>query len=253
MKLVLKSLLVVTSAFTISVASHAVTASNTPWTVGINDVGNTANVSFNAFINGTVAPGVTASLSLLFTGVSADQKSWDFDLVALNNTSGPDPITSRVSMYGFNIFDDSPTAAFDDASASGDFRNIICDANPPQFQSNFSICFRAAAGQNCSGSGGGGAGLFPDDPAATGSFTLNFTGSVDTVTLNNFFTRYQSIDNVSGFANGNSAVGTGTSVLVFDPSGGVVPEPASWAMLIAGFGLVGATMRRRRTVRGITV
>jgi hypothetical protein len=30
------------------------------------------------------------------------------------------------------------------------------------------------------------------------------------------------------------------------PGTGVVPEPASWAMLIAGFGLVGATMRRRR-------
>lgn len=28
--------------------------------------------------------------------------------------------------------------------------------------------------------------------------------------------------------------------------GGPVPEPASWAMLLAGFGLVGATMRRRR-------
>jgi hypothetical protein len=27
-----------------------------------------------------------------------------------------------------------------------------------------------------------------------------------------------------------------------------VPEPASWAMLIAGFGLIGATMRRRRAV-----
>ena len=27
---------------------------------------------------------------------------------------------------------------------------------------------------------------------------------------------------------------------------GAVPEPASWAMLIAGFGLVGASMRRRR-------
>jgi hypothetical protein len=25
-----------------------------------------------------------------------------------------------------------------------------------------------------------------------------------------------------------------------------VPEPASWAMLIAGFGLTGAAMRRRR-------
>ena len=28
-----------------------------------------------------------------------------------------------------------------------------------------------------------------------------------------------------------------------------VPEPASWAMLIAGFGLVGATLRRRRLVQ----
>lgn len=30
------------------------------------------------------------------------------------------------------------------------------------------------------------------------------------------------------------------------PLGGAVPEPASWAMLIAGFGLVGAANRRRR-------
>jgi PEP-CTERM motif len=29
--------------------------------------------------------------------------------------------------------------------------------------------------------------------------------------------------------------------------GGAVPEPASWAMMIAGFGLVGAAMRRRAT------
>jgi hypothetical protein len=27
-----------------------------------------------------------------------------------------------------------------------------------------------------------------------------------------------------------------------------VPEPASWAMLISGFGLVGATARRRRNI-----
>jgi hypothetical protein len=29
-------------------------------------------------------------------------------------------------------------------------------------------------------------------------------------------------------------------------TGGVVPEPASWALMIGGFGLVGASMRRRR-------
>lgn len=33
---------------------------------------------------------------------------------------------------------------------------------------------------------------------------------------------------------------------------GGVPEPASWAMLIAGFGLVGATARRRRKTEGRT-
>jgi len=32
----------------------------------------------------------------------------------------------------------------------------------------------------------------------------------------------------------------------FSEIGGAVPEPASWAMMIAGFGAVGATMRRRR-------
>lgn len=31
--------------------------------------------------------------------------------------------------------------------------------------------------------------------------------------------------------------------------GGAVPEPASWALLIAGFGLVGAVARRRQAVR----
>jgi hypothetical protein len=35
-------------------------------------------------------------------------------------------------------------------------------------------------------------------------------------------------------------VGTGAST-------GAVPEPASWAMMVGGFGLIGAAMRRRRT------
>ncbi len=44
--------------------------------------------------------------------------------------------------------------------------------------------------------------------------------------------------NISNIQNG--------TLTISGPSVGGVPEPASWAMLIAGFGLTGAAMRRRR-------
>jgi hypothetical protein len=50
----------------------------------------------------------------------------------------------------------------------------------------------------------------------------------------------------SGSAQGLGDEGWNVSNLtVYGPSG-AVPEPASWALMIAGFGLVGARMRRRR-------
>lgn len=41
-------------------------------------------------------------------------------------------------------------------------------------------------------------------------------------------------------------IGTGRS-FYSNPLAGAIPEPATWAMMIAGMGLVGGTMRRRRT------
>ena len=49
------------------------------------------------------------------------------------------------------------------------------------------------------------------------------------------------------WADPSYAMDTGTIRQQFFPTG-EVPEPATWAMLIAGFGMVGATMRRRRAV-----
>lgn len=40
--------------------------------------------------------------------------------------------------------------------------------------------------------------------------------------------------------------------LVFTAPGGVIPEPDTWAMLIAGFGLVGLSMRRTKRVATVT-
>ena len=56
---------------------------------------------------------------------------------------------------------------------------------------------------------------------------------------------------VASFGGGPDDAGTVFSITGsgFDVGGtGAVPEPASWAMLIAGFGLTGAAMRRRRRV-----
>jgi hypothetical protein len=60
-------------------------------------------------------------------------------------------------------------------------------------------------------------------------------------------------DGISGYpavgfdtANGSGRIAAWS--ITVDSANGAVPEPASWAMLIAGFGLTGAAMRRRRSV-----
>ena len=45
---------------------------------------------------------------------------------------------------------------------------------------------------------------------------------------------------------GNDNFGPIADNLVLDITPGTVPEPASWALMIGGFGLVGAALRRRR-------
>jgi hypothetical protein len=69
-----------------------------------------------------------------------------------------------------------------------------------------------------------------------GSVTVSGPTSLVKVSLNN-----AGLAALNAAANAGTAFNVGGSLSFSD----VVPEPASWAMMIAGFGLVGAAMRRR--------
>ncbi|KAB7643928.1 PEPxxWA-CTERM sorting domain-containing protein [Polymorphobacter fuscus] len=71
--------------------------------------------------------------------------------------------------------------------------------------------------------------------------------------LSGTFAGATTFDDVSGTPNNPRSNQWAFDILgVESASQGVVPEPASWAMLIAGFGLTGAAMRRRRTVTAVS-
>lgn len=89
----------------------------------------------------------------------------------------------------------------------------------------------------------------------------NFTAATKTL-LFDLDTLGITLDNLEGvsfgptLANGNRSLvlvsdnnftpGLFTQFLAFEVSAAAVPEPASWAMMIAGFGIVGGALRRRK-------
>lgn len=71
----------------------------------------------------------------------------------------------------------------------------------------------------------------------SGTFTLNFSSAVNILVLDNFVARW----NATG-ANASGSNSGGLTAIV------AVPEPTTWSLMAAGFGLVGVAARRRRRI-----
>lgn len=99
------------------------------------------------------------------------------------------------------------------------------------------------SGASLAGVGGAGA-LFGSQPGGTVTYTSDFLDFTD-ATAGNFSLGFSGI--TPGFG---ADFWTGDSVGTFASDGGgggnEIPEPATWVMMIMGFGGVGALMRRRR-------
>jgi len=135
--------------------------------------------------------------------------------------------------------------------------------NGPDFGASFTVS-EVLSGHNVLHFSGGGTGLldqggiFVDnifisgDWSASGLFAGAHTGLTfdPSFTLINDFVYLANIDaTLLTISNGSYTVDPNINFyLVGDRVGGAVPEPATWAMMLIGFGGLGAAMRRRRAV-----
>jgi hypothetical protein len=224
-----RKILTIASSACIALATPAFAE---PITVGSGDVGTSYTIDFDGFSGSSAntIDGLTSSLTLTLDSVSSTSYTFSYSLA--NTTSSP--LTSTVSSFAFNT-----NPEIDSAGATGDFSFVTLDSSYPNQIGSVDVCFKAQGSGSCSNGGGTDAG-----DTGTGTLTLNFDQAVNSITLSDFFVRYQAITGA-----GNVTSASGQQVTSTSTSGGTdVPEPGMLGMF--GLALLGLFFARRR--KGVT-
>ena len=186
--------------------------------------GDAADIVFDGFTGDAenTISGLSASLRITLLA-GAQTNGYLFSYV-LRNTSTTGGANSRVSGFAF---DSSPDVQL--VATLGEFSKILIDGRYPNEIGDVEVCL---TGSNAC-QGGGRLGATYDDPAR-GLFLLGFNRAPSSVTLSDFFVRYQSL---SGLNRVTSASGQEVTA--------AVPEPGTWLLMILGLGAIGLAMRQR--------
>lgn len=203
-------------------------------------VGSTILINFDGSTGGSTVAGLTSTLSLLFTGVDTTTGDYIFTYALTNTSNAALQPSSEVTAFGFNTNPNPDTAASSITSTAADADDQLTKISTGSISNGTSVEICGTGGPNCAGGGSSG----PDvGETSGGQFILAFMGGdPGTVTLTNATVRYQS----TGLNGSGSAIGTPTSNPPPPPPPPGVPEPATWAMMLFGFGAVGYSLRRRR-------
>jgi len=190
--------------------------------------------NFNGFSGNDAFTGLSSSIVFNFTGIANGRYQFNFEMK--NTSSGPIDF-SRLTIFGFNSNPDVIAVS----TGAGDLFNVVSSGNQPNGLDRVEVCFKDMGNtNNCTGAQGG----LNKGTSTTGSFALQFKAPVpNAITLSGFTVRYQGIDSQTLGLRGASASGQTIDINTPDT---VVPEPGTWAMMLGGFGMLGAAARRRR-------
>lgn len=168
--------------------------------------------------------------------------------------------TAHAAFFATTLVSQTNTTAFGSGlvtgAPDGGGRFLGSDFDPPTFPGEFTVSFATALGD------GAGADLRLYELASSANETFDLFVSSDNIsfTLIGGFNATNALIDFNGLfggpityvklVNSSQQVSADFDALegLYAFRGGAIPEPASWAMLIAGFGLVGAARRWQRTI-----
>ncbi|KLE33620.1 hypothetical protein AAW01_02300 [Aurantiacibacter gangjinensis] len=206
-----------------------------PITLGSGDIGDSFTIDFDGFSGDSSSTVDGLSSSITFTLEEIVNNAYTFSYLVENTTDGG--VTSNISSFAFNVDPDITDAAISGAYSFA----FVADGrgNDPTYPNqigNVDVCFKSASSGSCSNSGG-----VSEGNSGSGLLSLFFDPDAPTsITLSDFFVRYQGITGAGGVTSASGQSTTSSST-----SGTQVPAPGMIGLL--GLGLLGlGAMRRRR-------
>jgi len=212
-----------------------------------------------ALLSAGLAHAATSSARVTVVGPQAVPFAFSAPIFRWENLSTPGLLITSVEFYGGApidfVFGEGSAAPYDITNPAGGTRTILRGSE-------------SLIDENVGCTNGISYGLTSFSPGDSFEFTVDPEGGGCGTAVVDYrpFLRSGDVTAAVTFSNGRTLLGNVWAEELVDPQGAdvaenqrfvlnlsqtAVPEPASWAMLIAGFGFTGATLRRRRLANRI--